>query len=166
MSEIMTDYSNYIFLAIALPFALWAAYSDLKFMKIPNKLVLALTAVFIISAFILLPYTEVLWRLLGGFIVLAIGFILFAIGGIGGGDAKYAAAIALFVPRYDAGYVIFILALAALLAVFSHRMFGKLGFAKSITENWESWHSGKNFPLGLALSGAFLFYLIQRAIIF
>lgn len=155
--------TNYIFLAIALPFAIWAAWSDLKYMKIPNKMVLALAATFIVAAFVLLPLDVVLWRLLGGFIVLAVGFILFAIGGFGGGDAKYAAAIALFVPHTDAGFFIFILAISALIAVFLHRMFGKLKFTAPITENWKSWTAGKNFPLGLGLSGAFIFYLAIRA---
>lgn len=158
----MTDY---IFLAIAIPFALWAAWSDLKFMKIPNKLVLLLAAAFIVAGLILLPFDVFLWRLLGGFIVLAVGFILFAIGGMGGGDAKYAAAIALFVPYSDSGYFIFILALAALLAVFVHRIIRKLGILKSLTDNWKSWKSGKNFPFGLALSGAFIFYMVQHSAI-
>ena len=155
--------TNYIFFAIALPFALWAAWSDLKYMIIPNKMVMILAAVFVVSGFILLPYDVVLWRLLSGFIVLLIGFLLFAMGGFGGGDAKYAAAIALFVPHTDAGYFIFILSMAALLAVFLHRIFGKFSFTSPITENWKSWTAGKNFPLGLGLSGAFVFYLAQRA---
>lgn len=156
--------ANIVFFLVALFFGLWAAWSDLKFMIIPNKLVLALGATFLVTGPIFLPIVDVfLWRLLGGFIVLAVGFILFAIGGFGGGDAKFAAAIALFIPAHDAGYFIFILALAALLAVFLHRTIAMFEFADPITEHWKSWTSGKNFPLGLALSGAFIFYMTQRA---
>ena len=35
------------FFLCALPICLWAAWSDLKYMKIPNKSVLALTVVFL-----------------------------------------------------------------------------------------------------------------------
>ena len=36
------------FLPFALPIAVWVAWSDMKFMRIPNKAVLALTAVFLV----------------------------------------------------------------------------------------------------------------------
>lgn len=37
------------FLPFALPIAVWVAWSDMKFMRIPNKAVLALTAVFLVA---------------------------------------------------------------------------------------------------------------------
>lgn len=154
---------NYIFLAIAAPFAIWSAWSDLKLMKIPNVLVLLMTGAFIISGAILLPFDVFLWRLLGGFLVLVIGFTLFSLGGIGGGDAKFAAAMALFIDHTHIASFLFMLAMFALLGVVLHKIVGKLGFMSPITDNWESWRiektsKKKNFPLGLGMSAALIFY--------
>ncbi len=157
------SYTNYIFLAIATPFALWSAWSDLKFMKIPNILVLLMAAGFIISGVILLPFDVYLWRLLGGFIVLTVGFLIFSLGGIGGGDAKFAAAMALFIDHNHIASFLLELSLFALIGVILHKIIGKLDFMNPITDNWESWRvektsKVKNFPLGLGMSAALIFY--------
>lgn len=163
----MIEIGNYVFLAIAVIFGVLAAHSDLKYMTIPNKLVLQLVATFLVAGVIFLPFVDVfLWRLLGGFVILVIGFILFSLRGFGGGDAKYAAAIALFIPSGDAGYFMFILSLSALFAVVTHRMVLWFSFADPITKTWKSWNARRNFPLGLGLSIAFIFYLTQQAFSF
>jgi len=159
-------YTDYIFLAVATPFALWSAWSDLKFMKIPNILVLLMTGSFIISGAILLPFDVFLWRLLGGFIVLVVGFTLFSLGGIGGGDAKFAAAMALFVNHAHIASFLLEVSMFALLGVILHKIVGKLGFMNPITDNWESWRiektsKKKNFPLGLGMSAALIFYQLS-----
>ena len=159
-------YTDYIFLAVATPFALWSAWSDLKFMKIPNILVLLMAGAFIIAGAILLPFDVFLWRLLGGLIVLVIGFTLFSLGGIGGGDAKFAASMALFVNHAHIASFLFELSMFALLGVILHKIVGKLGFMNSITDNWESWRiektsKKKNFPLGLGMSAALIFYQLS-----
>lgn len=131
------EIANYLFLSIATPFAIWSAWSDLKLMKIPNVLVLLMAGAFIISGAILLPFDVFLWRLLGGFIVLVIGFTLFSLGGIGGGDAKFAAAMTLFIDHAHIASFLFMLAMFALLGVVLHKIAGKLGFMSPITDNWE-----------------------------
>lgn len=80
------------------PFAMaYAAASDLVAMTISNRLCLALIAGFAICAAVLgLSLGEIGWHLTAGALVLAIAFSLFAAGWIGGGDAKFAAAIALW----------------------------------------------------------------------
>lgn len=133
------ELTNYIFLAIATPFAVWSAWSDLKYMKIPNILVLIMAGLFLVTGPFLLDFDVYLWRLLGGFIVLAIGFTLFSLGGIGGGDAKFAAAMALFIDHTHLASFLFMLAMFALLGVVLHKIVGKLGFMSKITDTWESW---------------------------
>ncbi|MEO8667401.1 MAG: prepilin peptidase [Bauldia sp.] len=88
------------YLAFALfPLAMaFAALSDLFTMTISNRLSLALLAGFVI----LFPLTgadlnTLSMHLLSGGIVLAVTFACFALGWIGGGDAKFASAIALWV---------------------------------------------------------------------
>jgi len=75
----------------------FAAASDLLTMTISNRLVLALGAAFVV----LLPFVgmdihSVGWHLATGSAVLALALFCFAMGWIGGGDAKFAAVIALW----------------------------------------------------------------------
>ena len=43
------------FLPFALAIGIWVAWSDMRFMKIPNKAVLALGAVYLAVGFLVLP---------------------------------------------------------------------------------------------------------------
>jgi prepilin peptidase CpaA len=74
-----------------------AAASDLLTMTIPNRVSILLAAGFVACGLLvgLAPVDAVL-HLASGALVLAVGFALFAAGWIGGGDAKLAAAIALW----------------------------------------------------------------------
>jgi prepilin peptidase CpaA len=75
----------------------FAAVSDLLTMTISNRLVLALLVAFAIAVpFAGLDLNAIGMHVLTGSIVLAIGFTCFALGWIGGGDAKLAAATALW----------------------------------------------------------------------
>ncbi len=160
----MEAYANYALLAAAIPFCLWATWSDLRYMKIPNMLVLAMTVVFLIVGAVFLPFDEYLWRILGGVIVLVGGFVLFALGGIGGGDAKFAAAMALFIDRNEVVPFLFILSIVTILAVLSHWIVGKLKFARPITGSWDSWTVKKKFPFGFGMGAALIYYLVIRAL--
>jgi prepilin peptidase CpaA len=78
-------------------FMAFAAASDLVSMTISNKITLGLVAGFTIFAFAIgMPLTDIGWHGLMFALVLAAGFSLFAFGVIGGGDAKLAAATALW----------------------------------------------------------------------
>jgi len=76
---------------------LYAAWSDLFTMTISNRISLLLVAGFAAMAVLVgLSATDVLWHAAAGALVLAIAFACFAAGWIGGGDAKLAAATALW----------------------------------------------------------------------
>ena len=85
-------------LLIVFPFVMaYAAASDLLTMLIPNRISLALIAGFgVVAATGLFSLAEIGMHLAAGGLVLAITFTLFALGKIGGGDAKLAAATALW----------------------------------------------------------------------
>jgi len=75
----------------------FAAASDLFTMTISNKLSLGLIVLFVL----LFPLTGIHFadlgmHLLAGGVVLAVTFVCFALGWIGGGDAKFASVIALW----------------------------------------------------------------------
>ncbi|HEX2841931.1 A24 family peptidase [Hyphomicrobium sp.] len=87
--------------AILMTFAAIMAFGaamDLLTMTIPNRVSVALVALFPIAAIILgLPAEALLMHLCAGLLVLAAGIFLFAVGGFGGGDAKLLAAAALWI---------------------------------------------------------------------
>ncbi|WP_417583961.1 A24 family peptidase [Pelagibacterium sp.] len=85
-------------LALIFPLLMaFAACSDLLTMRISNMLVAAVVVGFVAIAAILgLSLTAIGLHLAAGAVVLVVTFTLFALGWIGGGDAKLAAAIAMW----------------------------------------------------------------------
>lgn len=142
----------------ALIVGLWAAWSDMKFMRIPNQAVLALALAFVVIGPLALPMPTYLWQLAHLPIVLAVGFVMNLAGLIGAGDAKFAAAMA---PYFALGDLKLVLALfsAVLLAAFvAHRGLGLIPVFRRAAGDWESWQR-RDFPMGLALGAALIFYL-------
>lgn len=151
------------FLPFVLPIALWVAWSDMKWMKIPNESVVALTVIFLAVGPFLLPLDDWGWRLLHLAVVLVIGFVVSILGLVGAGDAKFAAAMAPFVALGDAAEFMFILAATMLAAFVTHRAARAAPAVRRALPDWQSWSSGKDFPMGLALAGALVFYLVTAA---
>jgi prepilin peptidase CpaA len=151
-----------ILVLIALPLLLLgAACWDLASFTIPNFINVAVIAIFPLFALVAgLPLTAVGLHLLAGFLGLAIGFALFALGYIGGGDAKLFAGIALWMGFAD------LLAYALLASVFG----GFLTLALLMLRQWplpqtlarQPWilklHDARSgVPYGVALAaGAFI----------
>lgn len=154
--------SAWWFLPLATPIALWAAWSDMKFMTIPNKAVGALLAGFAVIGLIALPLPEYLWRYSHFALILALGFVANMAGLIGAGDAKFAAAIAPLVAPGDAGVMMYLLAAVLLGAFATHRLFRAIPAVRAHTGDWVSWQQ-RDFPMGLALGGALIFYLALGA---
>ncbi len=76
---------------------IYGATSDLFSMTIPNRITLALMAGFMVMAFWMkMDWAAIGWHWAMFALVLSISFTLFAFGVIGGGDAKLAAGIALW----------------------------------------------------------------------
>jgi prepilin peptidase CpaA len=74
-----------------------AAFSDLFTMKIPNWIALTISAVFAVVAFVTgMGLGDIGMHIAAGLVVLAVCFVFFSRGWMGGGDAKLAAAAALW----------------------------------------------------------------------
>lgn len=147
------------FLPFALPIAIWVAWSDMARMKIPNKAVMALVAVFALVGLIALPFEVWAWRWLHLVVVLAIGFLANMLRLLGAGDAKFAAAMAPFVVVSDLVMFSYLFAAALLGGFIAHRLAKRVPAVRRATAGWESWER-KDFPMGLSLSGALVFYLV------
>lgn len=155
----MSAFAATWFAPFAIAIGIWVSWSDMKFMKIPNQSVLALAAVFILIGPLVLPFHSYLWHLAAIPAVLVVGFVLNMIGGVGAGDAKFAAAMAPFFALGDAVEIMF-LSCAILLAAFvTHRLMGLVPAVRRVTGDWESWQR-RDFPMGFALSGILIFYLL------
>lgn len=74
-----------------------AAFTDLLSMRISNRLVLALAgSFFIVALSVGLPWNELGLHVAAALLVLCVTFLFFGMGWMGGGDAKLAAATALW----------------------------------------------------------------------
>lgn len=156
----MTPTAALWFLPFVVPIALWVSYTDMKWMKIPNKAVMATVAVFAIVGLIALPFEEYLWRWLHLLVILVAGFVAASIGLMGAGDAKFAAAMAPFIALSDVGTFCFLFAAALIGAFVTHRLARSIPAVINALPDWESWHRKKDFPMGLALGPSLAIYLL------
>jgi len=162
MLGITPPQAYFIMLICVLPICFWVCLSDLRKMRIPNKANGLLMLVFLVVGGLTLPLDVWAWRWLNLPAVLFIGFILTSFAGVGAGDSKFAAAAA---PFFDPAHLGFILPLfaACLLGTFAgHRIFRAIPAVRRATPDWASW-GHKKFPMGLALVGTLVGYLLIRS---
>lgn len=153
-----------VFLPFAAVISGWVMWSDMKFMRIPNAAVLALTAVFLVIGPFALPLDDWLWRWLHLAVVLVTGFVLSSARLLGAGDAKFAAAMAPFIDLADLGLFAYLFAAVLLASFFTHRGARMIPAVRRATPDWESWERKKDFPMGLALGTALILYLAMVAL--
>lgn len=133
------------------PVLLAVAYSDLRYMRIPNLLSLIAAAVFVVFAAIL-PPNDLMVRLIVAGVVFALGFLAFAFRLVGGGDVKFLPVLMLFVPfgklaifcnTFSAALI---LGIGAVLAL--RRLPASAGWG------WKSFSGTPKFPMGISIAGA------------
>jgi prepilin peptidase CpaA len=154
-----------VFLVAVTPVAVWAAASDLARMKIPNLSVLAMLAIWTLLGPLLLPWQVWLWGYALAGMTLIVTFVLFALGPVGAGDAKFGAAMAPFFVGADVREVFLLLSACLLGAVVVHRLARAVPAVRRATPEWQSWTVPKDFPVGLALAGMVIIYLASRLIV-
>lgn len=146
------------FFIASLPICFWVMLSDLRAMRIPNKAVIALVAVFLLVGVWVLPLPVIATQLVQMVVVLLVGIVLNAASVFGAGDAKFAAAAAPFVMLGDVTFVLMLLALNLLASMITHRVAGRTPLRK-LAPGWESWERKKDFPMGLSLGSTLSIYL-------
>jgi prepilin peptidase CpaA len=146
----------------------FAAISDLLTMTISNRISIMLVILFIAMAFACgLPARAILWHLACGAAMLILAFGLFTRGWIGGGDAKLAAATAIWLGFDHLGdYVLSASALGGLLtlAIIGLRKLPLPGIL--LARQWAARLHEPNtgIPYGIALASAGLILYPQTAI--
>lgn len=160
------------FLIPVLPICLYVFFADMKFKKISNKTVWVLFFVFIVFGLALLPLETFLWRFASYGVVFAIGFLMWMLRQVGGGDVKLAAVMALFVDPKDAAMVMWIL-FAAILAATVSTLIARYSPIWKMAPDWAAWRmrnpddpdsvgggTQMTLPMGTGLGLALCAYLI------
>ena len=160
----MTQLGYLVFLIATFPVVIYMSWSDLKFMRIPNKANILLFGIFVVLGLFFIPLPEYGIRLLQAVGVLFFFFLLNAIGLIGGGDAKLFAALSPYIWYKDVTVFLFMLSFLALAAVAVHRIIKRTPLAKTVFADWQSWSEKGKFPFGLplatSLSAYFIYFLV------
>lgn len=147
-----------VLLPLLLPICLWVAWSDLKFMKIPNKAVLSTLALWLLLGWVATGnLSDWAWGAALFAVVLALGFIGNLAGLFGAGDAKFAAAMAPFFVGGAPQFLLYLYIGCSLTALLLHRVMRNIPAITALAPDWKSWTS-KKFPMGLALASMLLFY--------
>lgn len=157
----ITQTGALILLVPVLPIAIWAATSDLKRMKIPNQAVMALAAVWPLLGWLAVAtWSAWFWGFALMAIVLVAGYVLYSTGTFGAGDAKYAAAMAPIFVGAGLGTLLLLVSACLIGALLAHRLMRALPFVRRLTPDWASWSERRYFPLGFAMSGIVVIYLV------
>ncbi|MEM8792781.1 MAG: prepilin peptidase [Pseudomonadota bacterium] len=144
------------------PLMVATAYFDLKYLKIPNWIVLCIFGTFLVTGLWGLPLETYLWRIGYAVGVLFCGFLLFTFGHgkIGGGDMKLIAALVpFFVPR-DIPSLLMLLALISIVGIIIHRIIYARRRGQDI--GWEALDQRIYFPVGLLIGIVMCVYLIRQ----
>ncbi|UWQ78465.1 prepilin peptidase [Leisingera sp. S132] len=147
------------FLPFVLPLCYTVALTDLRGMRIPNWAVDLLAAVYVVIGALVMPsWADYGWQLLHLPIGIALGFLFYAAGAVGAGDAKFAGAAAPFIALGDLRFLMVVFA-ATLLAGFTAHRIAKYTRLRQLAPQWQSWDTGKSFPMGLCLGATLAIYL-------
>lgn len=147
-----------------LPICFYVAFTDLAHMKITNKAVLALGAVYVVVGPVALHSLDLyFWGFVHFAVMLAIGMVLNAIGAMGAGDSKFIAFAAPYVMVSDLMMLGILFAAVMLAAVATHRG-ARATRLRALAPHWVSWERGKRFPMGLALGPTLALYLCLCAL--
>lgn len=154
----MTAASAVWFLPAVTPIAIYIAWNDMRSLKITNVSVLALLGAYVVIGPFAFGPELFAWQLLHLPVTLVVCMALWALGLMGGGDAKMIAAMSPFFFVGDLLLILQIFAASLLGALALHSLF-RFTALRRIAPDWKSWTAGRYFPKGLPLGMTLVFYL-------
>lgn len=132
------------------PLLIYAAYSDLRYMRIPDFISIALVALFTVMILIQFP-TDFGARIAVASGIFAIGYAGFSLRLVGGGDVKFLSALALFVPRSELTVFANLFSFSLLVGIF---MICVAQRSRLANVGWKSFSARGRFPMGLSIAMA------------
>jgi prepilin peptidase CpaA len=155
MASTLLHFSAFAFFPILMALS---ASMDLLTFTIPNRLCLALALGYLLFAALLgVPAADILLNISCALVILAIAFVMFSLGWIGGGDAKLAAATAAWLgwtAILDYGLAAALFGGVLTLVILGARMaplpaaFGRIGWLARLH------NASAGVPYGIALAAA------------
>ena len=147
--------------ATMIPLMLYTAWSDLKYLKIPNWIPLAVLGIYVVTGIWGLEMERFLWGLGAGVVTLVVFFVIWAIidsigpGTLGAGDVKLLASLVPFVGLTEALDVLILLTIV--IFVFAMVFLIAWGFSRKRTGLASLDQSGRKVlklpsPFGVALA--------------
>ena len=147
----MLDNPSLPALLLIAPLLIYAGYSDLRLLKIPNWISLAMLAASVVFL-PMLPGSEIGARAVAAIVIFGIGFVLFALNTLGAGDVKMLTALMLFVPSGMLQVFLLMLSVALLVSI------GLITVARwhplPAVQHWHSIATPRSLPMGVAISAA------------
>ena len=144
-------------LFFVIPLLIAAAASDLRHLRISNKLSIIALVLFAASC-VLLPPDEILARVLCAGLVFVLGFILFAFHIVGGGDVKILSALMLFIPSYSVMLFGYVFSASLLVGITVILLLRKMPLG--VGANWASVQSDNTLPMGISIALAGVVHLL------
>lgn len=161
----MFDYSLLLVFPAAMAFA---AAMDLLTMTIPNRVSLLLVGGFLVATLLAgLSLESFLWHVGAGLLVFAIGFGLFALGLVGGGDVKLLAASSLWLGFANLLPYIFLVTLIGGVLALSFaimRRYFPVGSVRAPAWLLRLQSTDTGIPYGIAIAGAALWLYPKTAL--
>ena len=151
-----------VFLVAAAPICGFIIFTDLSRMKITNLANGALVLAYAVLGLIVLPFDQYLWHWTHLVFLLVIGILLNAGGAMGAGDSKFIAAAGPYIGSADTRLVIVLFSACLLAAFVTHRA-ARISPIRKAVPHWESWESGRRFPMGYPLGMTLVIYLAMVA---
>lgn len=143
-------------LILLTPVLIAVAYSDLRYLRIPNLLVgIALFLFLVTTPLIGIPEAAI--RLLAGVIVFSVGAVTFALRWFGGGDVKMLAALVLFVPSQTYSLFALNFSVAMLVGISFLLMLRRAPGVQNL--GFEGIAAQGKFPMGISIAGAGILHL-------
>ena len=152
----MPDAISLAIYVVVISLLIYAGYSDLRRLRIPNWISIVLVLAFLPIA-VTLPLPEIYSRLIVVAVVFGIGLALFAMNTLGAGDVKLLAALLLFVPSQQAALFFLLLSATLLIGLAAVVVARQVPVAQR--SSFKALATPGVFPMGISISSAGLICL-------